>query len=78
MEWEWWQIVLVTIGVLVAVKFLALLIIGRGSLARLGLATSVFCRVLADPGSVGRAQALLNPPPPPPPPQNPPARRGAC
>ena len=35
----------------------------------MGLATRVFCRVLADPASVGRAQDVLTPPPPPPPPK---------
>jgi hypothetical protein len=66
---EPWLIVVLTVVVLVVLKFLVLLIISRGSLARLGLAIRIFYRVLGDPGSVGRAQDVLTPPPPPPPPK---------
>jgi hypothetical protein len=53
----------------VVLKFLALLIIGRGSLARVWPATQIGCRVLADPAFAAKAEALLVPPPPPPPPK---------
>jgi hypothetical protein len=44
-----------------------LLLLGRGSLARLGLATRLFIRTLGDAAFAGRAVSLLVPPPPPPP-----------
>lgn len=66
---DWWLIVILTILGVVAVEFLALLIIGKGSLARIGPALQLGSRVLADPSFAARAQALLTPPPPPPPPK---------
>jgi len=64
-----WQVVVLTLVVLVVLKFLGLLIVGRGSLARVWPATWISCRVLADPVFAGKVQALLTPPPPPPPPK---------
>lgn len=60
-----WQIVVLTIVALVVVKFLALLIISKGSLARVWPATVISCRVLADPDFTQKVQALQTPPPPP-------------
>jgi hypothetical protein len=54
------------VGVVV-VALLALLIVGRGSLARLGLAWQAFARVLGDAAAAGRVRPVLNPPPPEPP-----------
>src|SRR5579871_5212954 len=59
---EPYQIVLLTLAVAVVVKLLVLLIIGKGSLARLGLACKVFFRVLGDAASAERIRPLLEPP----------------
>jgi hypothetical protein len=59
---ETYQIVLLTVAVLVAVKLLVLLVVGKGSLARLGLACKVFCRVLGDAAMAERVRPSLEPP----------------
>jgi hypothetical protein len=59
---ESYQIVLLTITVLVILKLLVLLAIGRGSLARLGLACKAFFRVLGDEGTAQRIRPILEPP----------------
>jgi hypothetical protein len=66
---ETYQIVLITLGVLVALKLLLLLIVGKGSLARVGLATSAFFRTVGDPAFAARLEPLFAPPPPPEPPK---------
>ena len=58
---EHYQIVLLTLAALVVVKLLALLILGKGSLARLGLATRAFCRVMGDAALAERVRPLLEP-----------------
>ncbi|HTU19270.1 MAG TPA: DUF2760 domain-containing protein [Gemmataceae bacterium] len=57
-----YQIVLLTLAVLVVVKLLFLLVVGKGSLARLGLATRGFFRILADAAMAERIRPLLEPP----------------
>jgi hypothetical protein len=59
---EPYQIVLLTLAVAVVVKFLVLLVIGKGSLARLGLACKAFFRVLGDAAMAERIRPLLEPP----------------
>jgi hypothetical protein len=63
---EPYQIVLATIGVLVVLKLLILLIIGKGSLARVGPATIASIRILGDPATAERVRQVLTPPPPEP------------
>lgn len=57
-----YQIVLLTLAVLVVVKMLLLLVVGKGSLAHLGLACKTFFRVLGDAAMVERIRPLLEPP----------------
>ncbi len=64
---EPYVVVLLTLAGVVVVKLLVLLVLGRGSLARLGPATQAFARVLGDAGTAGRVETVLNPPPPEPP-----------
>jgi hypothetical protein len=56
--------VLATLGAVVVLFLVVLLIFGRGSLERLGLARMVFRRTMADPDFAARVQPLLLPPPP--------------
>ncbi len=62
---ETWQVVVLTVAALMVLKLLLLLIIGKGSLARVWPATLMFVRVLANPDFASKAEALLHPPPPP-------------
>jgi len=62
---EPWLIVVLTLVGVVVLKLLILLVLGRGSLARVGLATRLFIRTLGDAAFVGKAEPLLAPPPPP-------------
>lgn len=62
-------IVLATIGSLVVIKLIVLLIIGGGSLARLGLAIKAYFRVLSDPATAAKVAPLLGPPEPAKPPR---------
>jgi Domain of unknown function (DUF2760) len=57
--------VLATLGAVVVLKVLVLLIVGRGSLARVGLAWTVFRRTMGEPEFAARVQPLLLPPEPP-------------
>jgi hypothetical protein len=57
------QIVLLTLAADVAVKLLVLLIAGKGSFARLGLACRAFFRVMGDPALAERVRPLLEPAP---------------
>jgi len=59
-----YQIVLATLGVVVVLKVLVLLVIGGGSLTRLGLAWQVFRRVMGDAAFAAKVQPLLAPPEP--------------
>lgn len=59
---EPYQIVPLTVAVLVVIKLLVLLAIGKGSLARLGLACKAFFRVLGDAATAERVRPLLEPP----------------
>ena len=59
---ETYQVVLLTVAALVVVKLLALLVIGKGSLSRLGLACKAFFRVLGDAATAERIRPLLEPP----------------
>ncbi len=59
---EPYQIVLLTLAAVVVVELLVLLAIGKGSLARLGLACKAFGRVLGDAEAAERIRPLLEPP----------------
>jgi hypothetical protein len=56
---EPYQIVLLTLAAVVVLKLLVLLIAGKGSFARVGLATRVFFRVMGDPAQAERVRPLL-------------------
>jgi hypothetical protein len=58
---EPYQIVLLTLAVVVAVMLLVLLIAGKGSLARLGLACRAFFAVMGDAAVAERVRPLLGP-----------------
>jgi hypothetical protein len=62
-----YQMVLLTLAAVVVLKLLVLLIGGKGSLARVGIATSAFFRVLGDAATAERVRPVLTPPPPEPP-----------
>ncbi len=66
---ETYQIVLLTLGAVLVLKVLVLLVIGGGSLARLGLAWEAFRRVLGDAAVAAKVAPLLGPPEPPKPPR---------
>jgi hypothetical protein len=68
---EPYAIVLLTLAGVVVVLLLVLLVLGHGSLARLGSAWRAFGRVLGDAGTAGRVEAVLTPPPEPPKPARP-------
>ncbi len=59
---EPYLIVLVTLAGVAVAALIVLLILGRGSLARLGLARAAFRRVLADPAAAERVRPLLEAP----------------
>jgi hypothetical protein len=59
--------VLATLGGVVVLVLLVLLVLGKGSLARLGLAWQAFSRVLGDAATAERVRPVLVPPPPVPP-----------
>ena len=59
---EPYQIVLLTVAALVVLKLLVLLVIGKGSLSRLGLACKAFFRVLGDAATAERIRPILEPP----------------
>jgi hypothetical protein len=56
---ETYQIVLLTLAVVAAVKLLVLLIAGKGSLSRLGLACRAFFAVMGDAALAQRVKPLL-------------------
>jgi hypothetical protein len=58
-------VVLITLAVIAALKLAYLFAVGKGSIARTGLAWRAFNRVMGDPEFAGQVEALLNPPPPP-------------
>ncbi len=58
---EAYQIVLATLGVVVVLKVLLLLVLGGGSLARVGLAWQAFHRVMGDAAFAAKVQPLLGP-----------------
>jgi hypothetical protein len=60
---EPYQIVLLTLAAVLVLKLLVLLLIGKGSLSRLGLATRTFCRVLGDATLAESVRPLLEPAP---------------
>jgi hypothetical protein len=64
---EAYQIVLLTLAAVLLLKLLILLIAGKGSLARVGPATSAFFRILGDAATAQRVRPVLYPPPPEPP-----------
>jgi hypothetical protein len=64
---ENYQVVLLTLAVVVAVVVLALLALGRGSLARFGLAWLAFQKIMGDAALADKVRPILIPPPPEPP-----------
>lgn len=60
---EAYQVVLVTLAVLVVLKVLILLAAGKGSLARLGLATKAFFAVMGSAETAAKVTPILSPPP---------------
>src|SRR5581483_3099911 len=58
---EAYAYVLITIAAVVVLELLILLILGGGSLARLGTAWQAFRRVLGDPAVAAKVQPLLGP-----------------
>jgi hypothetical protein len=54
-----------TLGAVLVLALLVLLVLGKGSLGRLGLAWQTFGRVLGSADTAGRVQSALEPPPPP-------------
>jgi hypothetical protein len=58
---ESYQIVLLTAAAVLAVELLIILILGKGSLAHLGLACKAFSRILGDAASAQRIRPLLEP-----------------
>src|SRR4051812_17164091 len=62
---ETYQIVLLTIAVLVVVKLLIVLAAGRGSFARVGTATSAFFKIMGDAALAEKVAPILHPPPEP-------------
>ena len=63
---EPYQIVLATVGVMLVLKVLVYLVAGKGSLARLGQATSAFFAIMGSPEKATKVALVLNPPPPDP------------
>ena len=61
-----WVSVGMTVAVLAVLKLLVLLVAGGGSLARLGLSTRAFFKVLGDAPIAAKVKLLLDPPPPEP------------
>jgi hypothetical protein len=59
---EPYQIVLVTLAVAAVVEILVLLIAGKGSFARFGLALKAYLRILGDAALAERIRPLLEPP----------------
>ncbi len=59
---ETYQIVLATLGVLVVFKLFLLLVLGGGTLTRLGLAWQAFRRILGDAELAHKVVPLLTPP----------------
>lgn len=59
---ETYQIVLLTLAVVVVLKLLVLLVLGGGSLARLGPACRVFFQVLGNAAAAERVKPLLDAP----------------
>jgi hypothetical protein len=61
-----WPSVGITVAALVVLKLLILFIAGGGSLARIGIATQAFFKVLGDQAVAAKIEPILNPPPPEP------------
>jgi Domain of unknown function (DUF2760) len=66
---EPWVIVLITIGVLIALRLLLLLALSGGNVGRIKVAIRGSLRTLRDPAFAAKVKDLLEPPPPPPPPK---------
>jgi hypothetical protein len=62
---EWYYVVPLTLLGAAVLKLIVLLIVGRGSLGRFGLALKMYVRTLSDAAFAEKAQGLLAPPPPP-------------
>jgi hypothetical protein len=59
-------VVVLTLAAVIVVGLLVLLVLGGGSLARLGPAFTAFRKVLADPEVARKVEPILTPPPPEP------------
>jgi hypothetical protein len=64
---EPYQYVLWTLAVVAVVNLFVLLAAGRGSLARLNMATLAFFKIMGDPALAEQVRPILYPPPPEPP-----------
>ncbi len=64
---EPYQIVLLTLAALVVLKLLVLFAAGRGSLARMGMATLAYFKIMGDAALAEKVRPILYPPPPEPP-----------
>lgn len=65
------QAVLITLGAIFVIKMFVLLIVGKGSLSRLGIATRAFIQVMGDPDKATRVAEIISRPPTPPEPPGP-------
>jgi hypothetical protein len=63
---EPYLVVLLTLAAVAVVEFVVVLVLGGGSIARLGLAVTAFRRVLGDAAVAGRVRPLLEAPAAPP------------
>ncbi len=64
---ESYQIVLLKLAAVVVFKLLVLFIAGRGSLARVGMASLAFFKIMGDAALAEKLRPILYPPPPEPP-----------
>jgi hypothetical protein len=64
---ETYQVVLASVGGVLGLEFLIVLLLGGGSLARLGLAWQAFAKVLGNAKVAEGVRLALKPPPPKPP-----------
>jgi hypothetical protein len=62
---EPYQIILATIAAMIVLKLFILLVLGGGTLTRIGPAWQAFRKVLGDEAFADKVHALLQPPPPP-------------
>jgi hypothetical protein len=64
-----WVIVLITVVVLIALRFLLIFLLSGGDVGRIKVSFQAGMRILRDRAFADKVEALLVPPPPPPPPK---------